>query len=150
MKVLVLTEMLSGCVGYVLTCENKQRVNGDIETWLDSFGLMSNLTSVVLYTDDEKAVGDLVGKSTRHYLFQVRRAAPQQHRSVGGAERAVRKLKESLAVLRGDLNRQGLDIQYSYEGVRDVITYLALNLGWSFVVETCHLHVWVHSFCRDS
>ena len=38
----------------------------------------------------------------------------------------VRKLKESLAVLRGDLNRQGLDIQYNYEGVRDVITYLAL------------------------
>ena len=68
----------------------------------------------------------MVGKSTRHYLFQVRTAAPQQHRSVGGAERAVRKLKESLAVLRGDLNRQGLDIQYSYEGVRDVITYLAL------------------------
>ena len=118
MKILVLTEMLSGCVGYVLTCENRQRVHG--------FGVMSNLTSVVLHTDDEKAVGDLVGKSARHYLFQVRRAAPQQHRSVGGAERAVRKLKESLAVLRGDLNRQGLDIQYNYEGVRDVITYLAL------------------------
>ena len=125
-KILVLTEMLSGCVGYVLACENRQRVNGDIERWLDSFGLMSNLTSVVLHTDDEKAVGDLVGKSTRHYLFQVRRAAPQQHRSIGGAERAVRKLKESLAVVRGDLNKQGLDIRYSYEGVRDVITFLAL------------------------
>ena len=126
MKILVLTEMLSGCVGYVLMCDNRQRVNGDIERWLDSFGLMSNLTSVVLHTDDEKAVGDIVGKSTRHYLFQVRRAAPQQHRSIGGAERAVRKLKESLAVVRGDLNRQGLDIQYSYESVRDVITFLAL------------------------
>ena len=81
---------------------------------------------LMLHTDDEKSVGDIVGKSTRHYLFQVRRAAPQQHRSIGGAERAVRKLKESLAVVRGDLNRQGLDIHYSYEGVRDVITFLAL------------------------
>jgi len=71
MKILVLTEMLSGCVGYVLMCDNRQRVNGDIERWLDSFGLMSNLTSVVLHTDDEKSVGDIVRKSTRHYLLQV-------------------------------------------------------------------------------
>ena len=44
MKILVLTELLSGCVGYVLMCDNRRRVNGDIERWLDSFGLMSNLT----------------------------------------------------------------------------------------------------------
>ena len=126
MKVLVLTELLSGCVGFVIVSENVQQVNSDIEKWLDSFGLSSSMTSVILHTDDEKAVGDLVIKSTRKYLFQVRRAAPQQHHSIGAAERAVRKLKESLAVLRADLNKHGVDIRYSYTGLRDVVTYLAL------------------------
>ena len=80
----------------------------------------------MLHTDDEISVGELVGRSSKHYLFQIRRAAPQQHRSIGGAERSVRKLKESLAVLRADLNKQGYDVRYSFEGLRDVVTYLAL------------------------
>ena len=126
LKILVLTELLSGCVGFVAVTDNPQRVNADIERWLDSFGLSSSMTSVVLHTDDEKAVGDLIIKSTRKYLFQVRRAAPQQHRSIGAAERAVRKFKESLAVLRSDLNKHAVDIRVSYSGLRDVATYLAL------------------------
>ena len=126
MKVLVLTELLSGCVGFVMVSENVQQVNSYIEKWLDSFGLSSSMTSVILHSDDEKAVGGLVIKATRKYIFQVRRAAPQQHRSIGAAERAVRKLKESLAVLRADINKHGVDIRYSYTGLRDVVTYLAL------------------------
>ena len=125
-KVLVLTEMLSGCVGFIVVNENKAQVQSTIERWLDSFGLMSQQTSIVLHTDDEVSVGELVGRSTKHYVFQLRRAAPQQHRSIGGAERSVRKLKESLAVLRADLNKQGFDIRYSFEGLRDAVTYLAL------------------------
>ena len=126
LKILVLTEMLSGCVAFIVVGESKPRVQSDVERWLDSFGLMSQQTSIVLHTDDEVGVGELVGRSSKHYLFQLRRAAPQQHRSIGGAERSVRKLKESLSVLRADLNKQGYDIRYSFEGVRDVVTYLAL------------------------
>ena len=126
MKILVLTELLSGCVGFVAVTDNIQQVNSDIEKWLDSFGLSSSMTSVILHTDDEKAVGDLITKATRKYLFQVRRAAPQQHRSIGAAERAVRKFKESLAVLRSDLNKHAVDIRISFPGIRDVATYLAL------------------------
>ena len=126
MKVLVLTELLSGCVGFVVVSDNLVQVNSDIEKWLDSFGLTSSITSVILHTDDEKAVGDLVTKATRKYLFQIRRAAPQQHRSIGAAERAVRKLKESLSVLRADLNKHGVDVRFSFSGLRDVVTYLAL------------------------
>lgn len=81
---------------------------------------------MILHTDDEKAVGDLITKATRKHLFQIRRAAPQQHRSIGAAERAVRKLKESLAVLRADLNKNGVDVRCSSPGLRDVVTYLAL------------------------
>ena len=121
-----MTELLSGCVGFVVVSENKAQVQSAIERWLDSFGLVSQQTSIVLHTDDEVSAGELVGRSSKHYLFQIRRAAPQQHRSIGGAERSVRKLKESLAVLRADLNKQGYDIRYSFEGLRDVVTYLAL------------------------
>ena len=67
-----------------------------------------------------------MGRSSKHYLFQIRRAAPQQHRSIGGAERGVRKLKEGLSVLRSDLNKQGYDVRYSFEGLRDCLTYLSL------------------------
>ena len=126
MKVLVLTELLSGRVGFVVVSDNLVEVNSDIEKWLDSFGLTSSMTSVILHTNDEKAVGDLITKATRKYLFQIRRAAPQQHRSIGAAERAVRKLKESLAVLRTDLNKHGVDVGFSFSGLRDVVTYLAL------------------------
>ena len=113
-KILVMTELLSGCVAFVVVNENKAQVQSLIEKWLDSFGLVSQQTSIILHTDDEVSVGELVGRASRHYLFQIRRAAPQQHRSIGGAERSVRKLKESLAVLRADLNRQGYDIRYLF------------------------------------
>ena len=125
-KVLVMTELLSGCIGFVVVSENKAQVQTAIARWLDSFGLVSQQTSIVLHTDDEVSVGELVGRSSKHYLFQIRRAAPQQHRSIGGAERSVRKLKESLAVLRADLNKQGYDVRYCFEGLRDVVTYRAL------------------------
>lgn len=125
LKILVLTEMLSGCVAFVMVGDDKGRVQADVEKWLDSFGLMSQQTSIVLHTDCEVGVGEIVGRASKNYIFQLRRASPQQHRSVGGAERSVRKLKEALSVLRADINKQGFDIRYSYEGVRDVITYLA-------------------------
>jgi len=66
--------------------------------------LASSTSSVVLHTDAERAVSELVGTSSEKYTFMVRRARPQQHQSNGGAERAVRRLKESLAVLRAEMN----------------------------------------------
>ena len=59
--------------------------------------------------------GEIIGNSTGRYTFSIRRAAPQQHRSVGAAERTVRELKESFSVLRADLNAQGLDVMFSHE-----------------------------------
>ena len=126
MKILVMTEMLSGCVAFIIVTDRKEQVQSQICQWLDTFGLMSNQTSIILHTDDERAVSELVGRSSKHYLFQVRRAAPQQHRSVGGAERSVRKVKEALSVLRADLNKQGYDVRFSFEGFRDCLTYLSL------------------------
>ena len=126
-KVLVLTELASGCVGYVVVENEIPRVRAQICRWLEHFGLTSTTTGVILHTDAERAVADLVGRASERYTFNVRRANPQQHQSVGAAERAVRKLKESLAVLRADLNSGGADVTFTVPGLIDALTYIGLT-----------------------
>ena len=125
-KVLVLSELSSNCVGYVLVTSDLNSVRSSLVKWLDHMGLSSERASIVLHTDSERAVSELVTKVSDRFVFTVRRAAPQQHRSVGHAERAVRRLKESLAVVRSDLNRASVDIAFSNESLGEVLTYLGL------------------------
>ena len=128
MKVLVLTELSTNCVGYVIVGQETPPVKNQICKWLDHFGLASSSTSsVVLHTDAERAVSELVGTSSEKYTFLVRRARPQQHQSNGGAEQAVRRLKESLAVLRAEMNQGGADVCFTERGLHDVVTYIALS-----------------------
>ena len=126
MKILVLTEMMSRCIGYVVVGEDVEAARRQIVVWLQHFGLTSKAVSIDVHTDSERAVGEIIGNSTGRYTFSIRRAAPQQHRSIGSAERTVRELKESFSVLRADLNAQGLDVTFSHENLVDVLTYLAL------------------------
>ena len=114
-KILVLTEMMSRCIGYVVVGEDVEAARRQIIVWLQHFGLTSKAVSIDVHTDSERAVGEIIGSSTGRYTFAIRRAAPQQHRSIGSAERAVRELKESFSVLRADLNAQGLDVTFSHE-----------------------------------
>lgn len=125
-KVLVLTEVFTGCVGYVMVTDNGH-VKTLVEKWLMHFGLTSQETSIILVTDAEKAVGELVGTSTAKFTFQIRRANPQQHRSVGAAERTVRKLKEPLSCVRADMNSGGVDVIFQPSALADLLTYLALS-----------------------
>ena len=126
-KVLVLTELSSGCIGYVVVESDVSKVRTQICRWLEHFGLTSTTTGVILHTDAERAVAELVGKSSERYTFNVRRANPQQHQSVGAAERAVRRLKESLSVLRADLNSGGADVTFNESGLADALTYIGLT-----------------------
>ena len=126
-KVLVLTELSSGCIGYVVVESDVSKVRTQICGWLEHFGLTSTTTGVILHTDTERAVAELVGKSSGRYTFNVRRANPQQHQSVGAAERAVRRLKESLSVLRADLNSGGADVTFNESGLADALTYIGLT-----------------------
>ena len=57
----------------------------------------------------------------------MRRASPQQQRSVGGAERTVRRLKESLSVLRSDMNASGIDVSFSSDSLHEILNFLALS-----------------------
>ena len=118
-KILALTELSSGCVGYVVVERDLVKVKTQICRWLDHFGLTSTTTGIILLTDAERAVADLVGKTADKYTFNVRRANPQQHQSVGAAERAVCRLKESLSVIRAELNSGGADVVFTVEGLTD-------------------------------
>jgi hypothetical protein len=129
-KILVITESMSGCLGAIVIGSDNKVVQRQLKEWLDHFGLLSKETSIVIRTDAEISVGELIGRSVGNYNFMVRRAGPQQHRSIGSAERGVREIKESLSVLRSDLNGQGLDIAFSESGLTDCLTYLCL----------CHNH----------
>ena len=140
-KILVLTELATNCIGYVVVTSDTRKVKGQVCKWLDHFGLASSTSSVVLHTDAERAVSELVGTSSEKYTFMVRRARPQQHQSNGGAERAVRRLKESLAVLRAEMNEGGADVNFSARGLSDVCTYIALSQNhFSDIVETFEAH----------
>ena len=99
-KVLVLAEMASNGVAYVLVKGDLVSTRNETSKWLEHLGLSSERSSVILHTDSEHAVSHLVSRVSSRFNFAVRRASPQQHRSVGAAERCVRRLKESMAMLR--------------------------------------------------
>ena len=138
-KVLVLSELSSNCVGYLLVTSDLVAVRSNLVKWLDHMGLSSERASIVLHTDSERAVSELVTKASDRFVFIVRRAAPQQHRSVGHAERAVRRLKESLAVVRSDLNRAAVDIAFSNDSLGEVLTYLGLSHNHYGKAPSCDL-----------
>ena len=132
-KVLVIVELGTNAIGYVVMNESKNEVYALINQWLQQFGFSSANTSILLHTDAEKAVGDLFTKACSQFSFSIRRSHPQQHQSNGGAERCVRRLKENLAILRADLNKCGVDVKFSPEALQLAASYIAL----------CHNH-----FCK--
>ena len=125
-KILVLTELVSNCVAYIVVTENETNVRREIVAWLNHFGLESEKSSIVLHTDAEASVRSLVTGCSTRFVFHVRKARPQQHQSVGAAERGVRRLKESLTILRADLNGNGVDLKFGVDGLSDAFKYLAL------------------------
>ena len=129
-KILVVVELATNNVGYIVIGEDKNAIYSQINQYLQQCGISSTNTSVLIHTDAEKAVGELFTKSGSQFSFAVRRSNPQQHQSTGGAERCVRRLKESLSILRADMSKCGVDIKFAHEPVQTALTYLSL----------CHNH----------
>ena len=129
-NVLVLTELSTNCVGCVIVGQETRTVKNQIGKWLDHFGIASSTSSVVLHTDAERAVSELVGNSSDKipFWFAVHDLNNIKAMEVLNiAERAVRRLKESLAVLRAEMNQGGADVCFTERGLHDVVTYIALS-----------------------
>ena len=125
-KILVLTETVSNAIGYVVVGDNVPRARTLVTQWLKLFGMESERYSIILHTDAEQAVRNLITGSSSQFSFQVRKARNQQHQSVGFAERGVRRLRATLSVLRADLNQSGWDIRFDQECIGEALNYLAL------------------------
>ena len=130
LKILVVVDLATNNVGYIVIGEDKNAIYSQINQYLQQCGISSTSTSVLIHTDAERAVGELFTKSGSQFSFAVRRSNPQQHQSTGGAERCVRRLKESLSIFRADLSKCGVDIKFAHEPVQTALTYLSV----------CHNH----------
>ena len=90
-----------------------------------------SLSESVVVGDDMSHTRSLILKWIQHFglesdVFHVRKCRNQQHQSLGSAERAVRRLRESLAVVRADINTGGWDIKFDYENLQEALIYVGL------------------------
>ena len=126
-KVLVLREAFSSCIGAVVISEDIGKDRSLLIKWLSEFGLATASASVTLLTDAEEAVKSFVTGASDKYAFMVRKAAPQAHEQIGGAERTVRVLKEGLATLQSDFQSLGCVLSFRRDLIQLVLTYLCMS-----------------------
>ena len=96
-KFLALKETYSSSIGCVLITGDPERDRLNVCKWLNEFGLKVGDVSVSLVTDAESAVSALVSEAGGGLHFSVKRAGPQNHETVGHAERTIRWIKESVS-----------------------------------------------------
>ena len=128
-KVLVLRESFSGSIGAVVITDNVEKDRSLFLKWLGEFGLESSSTSITLITDAEDAVKSFVTRSSDQYAFLVRKAAPQAHEQVGGAERTVRTIKETLATLQSEFQALGYVLGFKRDILQLVMNYICFNVN---------------------
>ncbi|CAE7278428.1 unnamed protein product [Symbiodinium sp. CCMP2592] len=128
-KVLVLREAFSSSIGAVMITENIAKDRGLLLKWLAEFGLSSSQASIVLSTDSEEAVKSFVAGASDKYIFMVRKAAPQAHEQLGGAERTVRVLKEGLATLQSDFQSLGCVLSFRRDLLQLALSYLCMSVN---------------------
>ncbi|CAE7200879.1 unnamed protein product [Symbiodinium sp. CCMP2592] len=128
-KVLVLREAFSSSIGAVMITENIAKDRGLLLKWLAEFGLSSSQASIVLLTDSEEAVKSFVAGASDKYIFMVRKAAPQAHEQLGGAERTVRVLKEGLATLQSDFQSLGCVLSFRRDLLQLALSYLCMSVN---------------------
>ena len=127
LKVLALKEMYSSSIGVVVMTENVKRDRDMLVHWLSEFGLLSSETSITLLTDAEQTVQSFVTGCSEKFDFLVRKAAPQNHESVGGVERVNRLLREQLAVLQSEFQSLGYTLVFRKDILQLVLNYVCMT-----------------------
>lgn len=130
LQVLVLTECSTGALGFI-AMQDRERAVFETSRWFASLGLNGPSSSIVLVrADAEDALIVFLNRvfsSPDGPRAKPEKCAPQSHESVGGAERGVRCLKESLSCVRHDMQTDGVDLVISQETLPYVIRYLAVT-----------------------
>ena len=110
-KYLVMVHSETGCLGFAAIGPDQNRTVAAIKDFLIYLGLVGHGPNVEILTDAEFHVSKLikqVNAEGRHLVCQ--RAAPQEHQTIGHAERSVRKLKECMKTIELQLEMDGFDI----------------------------------------
>ena len=126
-KFLVVADLGSHMFGAIWMSPNSDVNHRNLSYWLREFGCLDGNPQGVLhvYTDDEVAVGAVFQDAKLDKPVKVTRAAPQSPETNGLAERCVRTLKETLVVLRMDLQSSGLDIQRTGAALHELVLYIS-------------------------
>ncbi len=111
-KFLALKETFSSSIGCVLITGDPQRDLLNVCKWLNEFGLKGGEVLVSLVTDAGSAVSAQVSEAGGGSHFSVKRAGPQNHETVGHAERTIRWSKESVRTLMLEFQKQGLTLAF--------------------------------------
>ena len=80
-----------------------------------------------MVTDAESAVSALVSEAGGGFHFSVKRAGPQNHETVGHAERTIRWIKESVRALMLEFQKQGLTLTFERVFVQRLLSYVCFS-----------------------
>ena len=126
-KFLVVADISSHMFGALWMSPSSDVNHRNLSYWLKEFGCMDGNPQGLLhvYTDDEVAVGAVFQDAKLDKPVKVTRAAPQSPETNALAECCVRTLKETLVVLRMDLQTSGLDIQRTGAALHELVLYIS-------------------------
>ena len=112
-KMIVFRQVFSGLLGVTAVSENFQVTGQHVRQILAEFGLLetSDGPPVDFRTDAQSEVGVTLRRCGLPLQYTINKAGPQNHDTIGGAERGVREIKEGLSVLRLELQKANLDLR---------------------------------------
>ena len=104
--------------------ENTEVAQTEVRAWARSIGITGPSTTVVgIRTDAEQSLVNFLESSL---VGRIEKSAPQTPESTGGAERAVRVLKENLACISQDLLDDGFQLLVNRESIPYIVRYIAV------------------------
>ena len=117
-------------VGVVHMGPNTDHVRASVQRWLGEMGCLGDSHGVlVVSTDDEEAVGNVVSRLQVGKDVRISKAPPQGQAMNGSAERSVRAIKENFVCVSEELRMQGLAICDTETAVGAVLEYVCFMLN---------------------
>lgn len=125
-KFLALAEAMTGLIGFAYCGTNVESTVRQIKHFFNDLGLLTasaDSVAVEVLTDAEAGVGALLRHIPARLI--IRKAAPQQHQTVGRVERCVRKYKEMFECICLDLKANGFQLKHDVHSIQQVLSYIS-------------------------
>jgi len=137
LKFVACAEAMTGMVGASFCGPDVAATLRQLSCFFRDLGLNEQSMPVETLTDAEPAITSLLSKLP--FKLLLKKAAPQEHRTIGRAERTVRRIEEMVGCLRSDLRANGFDL------IDDPKCFIPLV---NYIVQS-HNHFGVGSLAHD-